>query len=246
MTLHGLNKLTLLDYPEHLACTAFTATCNFRCPFCHNSSLVLSPSSCQTISEEQFFSFLNDRKKRLEGVCITGGEPTLQADLIPFIRKIKEHGFLVKLDTNGYNPNILATLLSEHLLDMVAMDIKNSKEHYAKTCGIPENFFHISRIEESISLLLHSNISYEFRTTVVKELHDEKAMHDIGSWLSELSIKHSNQAQVPFAYFLQNFKSSEYLICGTQDMFHSYTKQELEHFVSVLYNYIPNTKVRGE
>ena len=246
MILHGLNKLTLLDYPGHLACTAFTATCNFRCPFCHNGSLVLYPSSCENITEEQFFTFLDDRKKRLEGVCITGGEPTLQPDLIPFIRKIKEKGFLVKLDTNGYKPNILATLLSENLLDMVAIDIKNSKEYYAKTCGIPENFFHISHIEESISLLLHSNIAYEFRTTIVKELHDETAILNIGLWLKELSVKYKKQEHVTFPYFLQSFKSSDYLICGTQDMFHSYTKQELEQFASILRDYIPNTKLRGD
>ncbi len=246
MILHGLNKLTLLDYPGHLACTAFTATCNFRCPFCHNGSLVLYPSSCESITEEQFFTFLNDRKNRLEGVCITGGEPTLQPDLIPFIRKIKKQGFLVKLDTNGYKPNILATLLSENLLDMVAMDIKNSKEQYAKTCGISENFFHISHIEESISLLLHSNIPYEFRTTIVKELHDETAILGIGLWLKELSIKYRNQEHITFPYFLQSFKVSDYLICGTQDMFHSYTKQELEQFASILRDYIPNTKLRGD
>lgn len=246
MILHGLNKLTLLDYPGHLACTAFTATCNFRCPFCHNGSLVLYPSSCESITEEQFFAFLNDRKNRLEGVCITGGEPTLQPDLIPFIRKIKEKGFLVKLDTNGYKPNILATLLSENLLDMVAMDIKNSKEHYAKTCGISENFFHISHIEESISLLLHSNISYEFRTTIVKELHDETTILGIGLWLKELSIKYRKQEHITFPYFLQSFKASDYLICGTQDMFHPYTKQELEQFASILRDYIPNTKLRGD
>lgn len=245
MQLYGLNKLTLLDYPEHLACTAFTATCNFRCPFCHNGSLVLSPSSCQAISEEEFFTFLTSRKGRLEGVCITGGEPTLQTDLIPFIKKIKEQGFFVKLDTNGYQPKILATLLSENLLDMVAMDIKNSKENYAKTSGISEDFFDISRIEESISLLLCSDIPYEFRTTIVKELHDEKAMHNIGTWLKELSIKSTGKEQVTSSYFLQSFKDSQYLICGAENTFHSHTKETLEEFVTILCAYIPNTKIRG-
>lgn len=245
MKLHGLNKLTLLDYPEHLACTAFTATCNFRCPFCHNGSLVLYPSSCQTINEEEFFTFLNSRKGLLEGVCITGGEPTLQADLILFIKKIKEQGFLVKLDTNGYQPNILSTLLSEHLVDMVAMDIKNSKELYAKTSGLPETVFDISRIEESISLLLCDTIPYEFRTTIVKELHDETAMHHIGTWLKELSMKNTRKDQVTFPYFLQDFKSSEYLLCGAEDVFHSHTKETLEAFVTILRTYVPNTKIRG-
>lgn len=245
MQLYGLNKLTLLDYPEHLACTAFTGNCNFRCPFCHNGSLVLSPSTCQTISEEEFFTFLLSRKSRLEGVCITGGEPTLQADLIPFIKKIKEYGFLVKLDTNGYQPNVLSTLLSENLLDMVAMDIKNSKEHYAKTCGIPEDSFDISRIEQSISLLLCSNTTYEFRTTIVKELHDEKNMLHLGTWLKELSIKNTGKQQVTFPYFLQSFQSSEYLVCGSKDMFHSYSKEDLENFVTLLRTSIPNTHIRG-
>lgn len=246
MILYGLNKLTLLDYPEHLACTAFTSTCNFRCPFCHNASLVLSPSSCQKITEEEFFTFLNTRKGRLEGVCITGGEPTLQADLIPFIRKIKEQGFLVKLDTNGYQPNILAKLLSENLLDMVAMDIKNSKQHYSKTCGIEEHNFDISVIEESIRLLLTSTISYEFRTTIVKELHDTQAILDIGTWLQQLSIQYTNNQQVGAPYFLQNFQSSNYLVCGSETMFCSHTTETLEQFVQLLCTYIPNTKIRGK
>ena len=246
MILYGLNKLTLLDYPEHLACTAFTGTCNFRCPFCYNASLVLSPSSCQKITEEEFFNFLNTRKGRLEGVCITGGEPTLQADLIPFIKKIKQQGFLVKLDTNGYNPNILSTLLSEHLLDMVAMDIKNSKEHYAKTCGIKEMDFNISAIEESIRLLLTSTICYEFRTTIVKELHDTQAIRDIGTWLQQLSIQYTNNLQVGAPYFLQSFQSTNHLICGSETMFHSHSNETLEQFVQLLRPYLPNTNIRGK
>ena len=245
MQLYGLNKLTLLDYPEHLACTAFTGGCNFRCPFCHNGSLVLSPSSCQKISEEEFFSFLTSRQGRLEGVCITGGEPTLQTDLISFIKKIKEKGFLVKLDTNGYQPTILSALLSEQLLDMVAMDIKNSKENYAKTVGIEETSFFIDSIEESIALLLCSNIPYEFRTTIVKELHDKQAIQNIGIWLQQLSIKNTKKEQLSFPYFLQSFKASEYLICGEETMFHPHTKEMLEEFVRILHPYIPSTKLRG-
>ena len=158
MQLHGLNKLTLLDFPGHLACTVFTGTCNFRCPYCHNAPLVLAPNSCPSISEEEFFNFLSSRKGKLDGVCITGGEPTLQADLPEFIAKIRNLGFLVKLDTNGYRPEVLKELLDARLLDMVAMDIKNSRDFYAVTVGQNEAFFELERIEKSISLLLLSGI----------------------------------------------------------------------------------------
>ena len=136
MKIKGLQKLTLLDYPEKMACTVFLAGCNFRCPFCHNASLVTNIDD-DYISEEEFFSFLNKRKGILNGVCITGGEPTLYPDLEAFIRRIKEMGYLVKLDTNGYNPDILIDLVNKGLIDFVAMDIKNSKEKYAVTAGLP-------------------------------------------------------------------------------------------------------------
>ena len=158
MRLHGLNKLTLLDYPGHLACTVFTGSCNFRCPYCHNAPLVLAPNSCPIITEEEFFTFLASRKGKLDGVCITGGEPTLQSDLLEFIEKIKQSGFLVKLDTNGYQPELLKKLLDANLLDMAAMDIKNCNDFYASTAGIEKTSFDLNCIEQSISYLPHTKL----------------------------------------------------------------------------------------
>ena len=136
MKIHGFNKTTLLDYPEHLAATIFTGGCNFRCPFCHNGGLVLDPDSQPAISEEEVLKFLQKRRGILQGVCITGGEPTLQPDLENFVRKIKEMGYLVKLDTNGSRPEVLKSLLEKGLLDYVAMDIKASEENYARAAGV--------------------------------------------------------------------------------------------------------------
>lgn len=246
MQLHGLNKLTLLDYPEHLACTVFTGACNFRCPFCHNAPLVLQPDSCMQISEEEFFSFLSSRKGKLEGVCITGGEPTLQPDLPDFITNIKKLGFLVKLDTNGYRPEILIQLLEHHLVDMVAMDIKNSKEKYALTVGVPETVFDIRRIEESISLLLTSGISHEFRTTVTAELHHTEQIIALGTWLAELSKKTFGTDTLSSPYFLQNFRNSGDLVCGINNQFHPLENTLLKEFLSLLTPLIPNIKLRGQ
>lgn len=245
MQLHGLSKLTLLDYPAHLACTVFTGVCNFRCPFCHNASLVLSPGSVPIISETDFFQFLEGRRGKLDGVCITGGEPTLQKDLPDFIRRIRSLGFLVKLDTNGYQPDILKQLLAEELLDMVAMDIKNSPALYAKTSGIPDYLFKMSRIEESITLLFTSRIPFEFRTTIVRELHDETQIHAIGACLSELSRQHTANSVPAFPYFLQSFKASDSMICGQPDLYHPHSLETMQHYEEILRHYIPNTTLRG-
>ncbi len=246
MQLHGLSKLTLLDYPEHLACTVFTGACNFRCPFCHNAPLVLTPDSCPQIPEEEFFSFLASRTGKLDGVCITGGEPTLQPDLPDFIMKIKALGFLVKLDTNGYRPEVLESLLHQNLLDMVAMDIKNSKEQYALTSGLEESAFDIARIEKSISLLLTSDISHEFRTTITKELHNRQSMKALGHWLSGLALQSTGSNQISSPYFLQNFKDSGDLVCCITNRFQPVEQAELQEFIQVLQPFLPNTKLRGE
>lgn len=245
MQLRGLNKLTLLDFPGHLACTAFTGACNFRCPYCHNAPLVLTPGACPAISEEEFFDFLAIRKGKLDGVCITGGEPTLQPDLPEFIAKIKATGLLVKLDTNGYRPEILKELLDAQLLDMVAMDIKNSRDFYAVTAGIHEASFELDHIEKSITLLLQSGIRHEFRTTVTKELHNEEQMHSIGIWLSGLGGKIFRTSALPTLYYLQNFKDSGNLICGNASCFHPVEEDTLKKFVEILQPFIPNTKLRG-
>lgn len=198
MLIAGLQKLTLLDYPGKTACTVFTPGCNFRCPFCHNALLVTHKVD-SFISEEEFFSFLSKRQGILDGVCITGGEPTLQKDLITFMQKIKEKGFLIKLDTNGYRPDVLKEILNKSLADYVAMDIKASPERYGEATGIPD--FDFSLIEESITLLEESKLPHEFRTTVTDELHSEEDFSEILSLFSENT-----------PYFIQQFKDSGNLI----------------------------------
>lgn len=229
MIIHGLYKLTLLDYPEHIACTIFTGGCNFRCPFCHNASLVTHINPATLLPQEEILSFLNKRVGILEGVCISGGEPTLQPDLIEFIKKIKNLGFLVKLDTNGSNPSMLAELLDQNLLDYVAMDIKNSPTNYGKTIGLAT--YDLSNINASIELLKHASIDYEFRTTVVKELHTEDDFFQIAKWIPNCSH-----------YFLQTFVDSKDLI---QDGFTGYNKEEMTSFANLLRPWIPNVAVRG-
>ncbi len=198
MLISGFQKLTLLDYPEKTACTVFTYGCNFRCPFCHNAILVTEGIE-NAIDPEEIFSFLKKRTGLLDGVCITGGEPTLQKDLIDFIRKIRELGFCVKLDTNGYNPEVLQELLSQGLCDYVAMDIKNSLEKYSLTAGIDVDR---DKILRSISLIKEKAPDYEFRTTVVRELHTREDIMEI----CRLAGKDSK-------LFFQQFIDSGSLIC---------------------------------
>lgn len=175
MRIHGFNKTTLLDYPRHLAATIFIGGCNMRCPFCHNSSLVLHPEDVPTISVEDVLSYLSKRKNILEGVCLTGGEPTLYEDeLIELIKSIKALELKVKLDTNGSNPALLKDLIKNRLIDYVAMDIKNSKENYSLSIGIKN--YNTNKVNESVEYLLSSQIEYEFRTTIVKEHQDRKSV----------------------------------------------------------------------
>lgn len=198
MLIAGLQKLTLLDYPGKTACTLFTPGCNFRCPFCHNALLVTSPVE-ELISEEEFFSFLSKRKGILDGVCITGGEPTMQKELIPFIEKIRAMGFLIKLDTNGYRPDVLGEVLSKGLADYVAMDIKAAPGKYALTTGVKGLDF--SLILNSIELLEKSGVPHEFRTTVTEDFHTEEDFNEILSLFSD---------DTP--YFIQQFRDSGNLI----------------------------------
>jgi len=229
MQIYGFQKTTLLDYPKHLASTIFLGGCNMRCPFCHNSSLVLHPTSVPTISAEEVLTYLAKRKGILEGVCITGGEPTIHPDVFELILKIKELGLKVKLDTNGSNPSVLKSLVENHLIDYVAMDIKNSKENYDLSIGI--NHYNINKINESIHYLLSSPIDYEFRTTIVKEHHTEEDMLSIGQWIKGAK-----------AYYLQSYKDSgDVLSPGLS----SHTKDTLLHFVKLLTPYVPNVQLRG-
>ncbi len=228
MTFDGFQKMTLLDFPNKVACTLFTHGCNFRCPFCHNPSLVVEEQKAQ-YSEEDVLSFLKTRQGLLDGVCITGGEPTLQKDLPDFIRKVRALGFAVKLDTNGALPRRLKPLLEEGLLDYVAMDIKSSPKRYGEAVGIPN--FDVTPVLESVKLLESSGIPHEFRTTVVKELHDEETIQDIGVWLAGDT-----------KYFLQQFQNDRPLI---GENLTPYEPATLDKFKEILGSTLPKTEVRG-
>lgn len=229
MIIKGLQKLTLLDYPEKTACTVFTGGCNFRCPFCHNSSLVFMNNNDDDITEEEVFAHLTKRKGILDGVCITGGEPLLQNDLEAFIRRIKEMGYLVKLDTNGYAPKKMKKLIEDGLLDYVAMDIKNSPEKYAITSGLDKINF--SNIKESIDFLINGNIKYEFRTTAVAEFHTLEDFEKIGQTLQNAD-----------RYYIQNFVDSGELICGG---LHALSKNEMFQAKTIVNRYVHNVELRG-
>ena len=275
MKIHGFNKTTLLDYPEHLAATIFTGGCNFRCPFCHNGGLVLDPDSQPAIPEEEVLKFLQKRRGILQGVCITGGEPTLQPDLEDFICKVKEMGYLVKLDTNGSRPEVLKSLLEKGLLDYVAMDIKASRENYAYAAGVRVSddaagmcttaaktpsavHVHVSLLEKiraSVELLKNGTVPYEFRTTVVKGIHTSEEFDAIGQWLAGCR-----------AYYLQAYRENENILAycegagawGDAAMqediavasplplrLSNFTKEEMEEFADMARKYIDKVELRG-
>ena len=227
MRITGLIKTTLLDFPGKVACTVFTYGCNFRCSFCHNARLVTEENP-DIITEDEFFSFLSKRQGILDGVCISGGEPTLQKDLPSFIRRIKEMGFAVKLDTNGYEPDILRNLIDENLLDYVAMDIKSSPEGYSEICGTDID---MERIKKSVSVLKEGKVDYEFRTTCVKQYHTQRSFEEIAQWLEGSS-----------KYFLQHFEDSGYLI---GDGLSAFSKEETEKFAEIIGKRVPNIGLRG-
>ena len=180
----GLQKMTLLDYPGKVACTVFLAGCNFRCPFCHNAELFGRPVE-PIMDTEAFLRFLENRKGLLEGVCVSGGEPTLSPELPDLLRRIKALGYSVKLDTNGSRPEVLKALVAEHLVDYVAMDVKNSKEKYAETVGLET--MDLAPIEDSLRFLLADNVPYELRTTLVQQLHDGPGLEEMAKWLRTLA-----------------------------------------------------------
>ncbi len=228
MNIGGLQKLTLLDYPEHVACTVFLSGCNFQCPFCYNSSLLPLNEKSSLITDEEFFSFLKTRKNKLDGVAITGGEPLLQKSIIPFIEKIKAMGFLVKLDTNGSFPDVLQYLINHHLVDYVAMDIKNSLDKYPMTTQF---YGSLENIQKSIHLLLENKVDYEFRTTVVKEFHEIDDFDKIGQMI--LGAKR---------YYLQSFQNKESVLSKT---LHAHDKKDLKKCLQVVLKYIPQAQIRG-
>ena len=228
MNIQYFQKLTLLDYPSKTAATVFTYGCNFRCPFCHNASLVVDRPE-EAVDPEEFFAFLAKRKNLLDGVCITGGEPLLQEDIADFIKRIRDMGFLVKLDTNGYLPDRLEKILEKDIVNYIAMDIKNSPEKYPLTAGIKN--FDIERINTSINLIRNSGIDFEFRTTAIREYHTMDDFIKIGKWIRGFE-----------KYYIQNFFDSGNTI---ENGLSGFTPEELGAFKDALSGYLPNTSVRG-
>jgi len=229
MIIQGLQKLTLLDYPGRVACTVFTAGCNLRCPFCHNAGLVTHIDTDNRYDEEEFFSFLKKRKGILDGVCITGGEPLLQKDITDFIRRIREIGYSVKLDTNGCYPEKLRELVDGGLVDYVAMDIKNTPEKYGATVGI--DGFDVTPVLRSVEILKEGKVPYEFRTTVVEEYHSEEDFEIIGKILSGCE-----------KYFLQQFKDSGDLI---GEGLNAPDKAKMLKMLESTRKFIPSAELRG-
>ena len=235
MNITGLQKMTLLDYPGRIACTVFLQGCNFRCPFCHNSDL-LEGEGGQHISVEELLAFLKKRRGMLDGVCITGGEPTVQRDLPELLERIKALGYPVKLDTNGSNPAMLKKLVAEGLVDYVAMDIKNSRERYGETAGVPGLV--MEKIEESIRFLVEGNVPYELRTTVVRELHSENDIRAMGKWLENLC-----PGKFPEKLFLQFYVDRQSVLCPG---FTAPDGDQMADFREILAPFCGSVSIRGE
>lgn len=229
MNIYGYQKTTLLDYPGHVAATIFTGGCNFRCPFCHNSDLITPSGDTSLISRDEILSFLSKRKNVLSGICITGGEPTLQSDLSDFIYEVRALNYKIKLDTNGYRPQVLATLLQDKLIDYVAMDIKSGISNYPLVTGIPS--LDTGLIKESISIIETSGINYEFRTTVVQELHTKQDFFEIRDMLSPSS-----------PYYIQSFQNSENVLTPGLS---ACKKDTLEEYLSIISTKLSYAKLRG-
>lgn len=228
MTIEGLQKLTLLDYPGRTACTVFLAGCNFRCPFCHNFELVAKPAA-PLMTDEELLSFLQKRKGLLDGVAITGGEPLLRRELPELLRSIKALGYAVKLDTNGSFPARLKALVEEGLVDYVAMDVKNSPDRYGETAGFLK--LELSAIRESIEFLKSGAVDYEFRTTVIEQYHSEKEIRAIAEWI-----------QGAKRWFLQQFKSSERV---PNEALSAPSYQKMQEYLQIAQQIIPETELRG-
>lgn len=225
----GMEKLSLVDYEGKVAATLFTGGCNFRCPFCHNSSLVETPDEIEYIPFSEIMAYLQKRKGILDAVCITGGEPTLLPSLKEKIKEIKKLGYFVKLDSNGTNPKLLKELIDEKLIDYVAMDIKNSKDKYSKTIGLKN--IGLSNIEKSVELIKSSGIDYEFRTTIIKGFHEKEDFEKIGKWL-----------QGSKRYFLQHFVDKGNCIKSNLE---EIKEDEANSFKAILEKYILEVNLRG-
>ncbi|MFA5155068.1 MAG: anaerobic ribonucleoside-triphosphate reductase activating protein [Patescibacteria group bacterium] len=240
MIIGGLEKLTLLDYPDHLAAIIFTQGCNFRCHFCYNPLLVLprqgkdenkKEKGFSPLSPQNLFLFLAERFGRLEGVVITGGEPTLHPDLPDFIRQIKDIGYLVKLDTNGTNPRMLRQLIADRLIDYVAMDLKAPADKYEAVVGVPVNW---ENLQKSVKIIMSSGLPYEFRTTVVPSLLAKEDFAKMGKM-----IKRAKK------WYLQNFKSDTDLVDRKYQARQAYTSREMAEFAAIGRGYVQLCEVRG-
>lgn len=228
MVIHGIQKLTLVDYPGHPAAILFSGKCNFRCPFCQNTPLVLDSDQEPVLDNDELFEFLKKRKRMLEGIVVTGGEPTINGDLIPFLSSLKDLGYLVKLDTNGYMPDVLKEAVEKNVVDYVAMDIKTSLDEYPNLCGVKN--IDVSRIEESIQFLMSGKVDYEFRTTVVEPLHHKENFEKIGE-ITKGCLR----------YFLQSFVDSGNIL--GKNCF-SPTSEQLQNYLETLSSYIENVSIR--
>ncbi len=229
ISIHGLQKLSMVDYPGKIAATVFTGGCNLRCPFCHNALLVTRLMGSPRLEPEEVLAFLGKRRGLLDAVVLSGGEPLLQPGVPAFLQAVKELGFLVKVDTNGCYPQALADLLQRGLADYVAMDIKNRPEKYAETVGLPA--FDPAPVTESLAVLRSRAPDYELRTTVVREFHDCADIAGIGLW-----------AQGAPRYFLQNFQDSGNLIGAG---LHGFSPEELRELAAAAAPYFGHVSIRG-
>lgn len=229
MRICGLQKLSMVDYPGKLAATVFTGGCNLRCPFCHNALLVTRLDETPEIPEQEVLDFLASRRGLLDGVVLSGGEPLLQPGAAEFLKKVRELGFSVKLDTNGCYPAPLADILARGLADYVAMDIKNSPERYGETVG--RSGLDLAPFRESVSFLLSGAVDYEFRTTVVRELHDGDSFRAIGPWLSGAR-----------RYYLQSFVDRDTVLRAG---LHPWDRESLEGFAALVRPWVEQVELRG-
>ena len=228
MKIHGLQKMTLLDFPGKVACTVFLGGCDMRCPFCHNAELI-DGTAPAVMEEEELLAFLKKRAGLLEGVAITGGEPLLRDDTIVLMEKIRDLGYPVKLDTNGTHPDRLRKILDRGLATYVAMDIKNSPDRYAVTAGLEK--LDLAPIRESVSLLTEGRTDYEFRTTVVAELHDADSFRGIGEWIRGAR-----------RYYLQKFTDRDTVPFGG---FHAPEDEKMREYAAISREYVPSAVIRG-
>lgn len=237
MRIAGLQKTTLLDFPGKMAAIVFTGGCNFACPYCHNSELISWGDDVPLMSEDDVFAYLNKRKNVLEGLVISGGEPTLQKDLEDFIRRVRDLGYLIKLDTNGTTPKVLMDLCGKGLIDYVAMDVKGLDSLCPRICGLTkldpaaQNVLQ-ANMQESIDYLLTGSVAYEFRTTLVQGLHTAADVEEIAARIRGAS-----------AYYLQNYRESDTVLC--KDGLSPFSREQLEQFLTIVKKHVPAAQIRG-